>query len=82
MHCDVLPGQVSICKQFSDLALLEAQILNVARKELIGPNPTAAQVRALKSTQQRMDALTTLIKAQIARGAKGGDAAHGFRGTG
>ena len=64
------------------LALLEAQILNVARKELIGPNPTAAQVRALKSTQQRMDALTTLIKAQIGRGAKGGDAAHGFRGTG
>jgi hypothetical protein len=39
-------------------------------------------LRALKSTQQRMEALTTLIRAQIARGAKTGDAAHGFRGAG
>ena len=32
-----------------------------------------------KTTELRLDALTTLIKAQIGRGAKGGDAAHGFR---
>jgi hypothetical protein len=64
------------------LALLEAQILNIARQELIGPHPTAAQRAALKATELRMDALTTLIKAQIAHGAKSGDAAHGFRGSG
>jgi hypothetical protein len=64
------------------LALLEAQILNIARQELIGPHPTAAQRAALEATELRMDALTTLIKAQIAHGAKSGDAAHGFRGSG
>ena len=37
---------------------------------------------ALKATGQRLDALTGLIKAQIGHGAKSGDAAHGFRGTG
>ena len=50
--------------------------------ELLGPHPTAAQVTAMKSTQQRLDALTGLIKAQIGHGAKSGDAAHGFKGTG
>ncbi len=64
------------------IALLEAQVLQVARKQLLGPHPTAAQVRAMKATEQRLAALTTLIRAQIGRGAKGGDAAHGFRGTG
>ena len=58
------------------------EILQVARKQLLGPHPTAAQVRAMKATEQRLAALTTLIRAQIGRGAKGGDAAHGFRGTG
>jgi virulence factor Mce-like protein len=64
------------------MALLEAQVLQVARKQLLGPHPTAAQVRAMMATEQRLAALTTLIRAQIGRGAKGGDAAHGFRGTG
>jgi virulence factor Mce-like protein len=64
------------------LALLEAQVLQVARQRVLGPHPTAAQVRTLKATQQRLAALTTLIRAQIAHGAKSGDAARGFRGTG
>jgi hypothetical protein len=64
------------------MALLEAQVLQVARQQLLGPHPTAAQVRTMKATEQRLGALTTLIRAQIAHGAKGGDAAHGFRGTG
>ena len=64
------------------MALFEGELLNAARKELLGPHPTAAQVTAMKSTQQRLDALTGLIKAQIGHGAKSGDAAHGFKGTG
>ena len=64
------------------LALLEAQVLQVARQQVLGPHPTAAQTRTLKATEQRLAALTTLIRGQIAHGAKGGDAAHGFRGTG
>jgi phospholipid/cholesterol/gamma-HCH transport system substrate-binding protein len=64
------------------LALLEGEILNAARQTLLGPHPTAAQTRAVQTTQQRLDALTTLIKQQIGRGAKGGDAAHGFTGAG
>ena len=64
------------------LALLEAQVLQGARQQLLGPHPTAAQTRAMKATEQRLAALTTLIRSQIGRGAKGRDAAHGFRGTG
>jgi ABC-type transporter Mla subunit MlaD len=64
------------------LALLEAQILQGARRQLLGSNPTPAQARTLKGTEDRLAALTTLIRSQIGRGAKGGDAAHGFRGTG
>ena len=64
------------------MALFEGELLNAARKELLGPHPTAAQVTAMKSTQQRLGALTGLIKAQIGHGAKSGDAAHGFKGTG
>jgi virulence factor Mce-like protein len=64
------------------MALLEAQVLQVARQQLLGPHPTVAQVRTMKATEQRLAALTTLIRSQIGRGAKGGDAAHGFRGTG
>jgi hypothetical protein len=61
------------------LALLEAQLLQAVRQKALGPHPTAAQTRAVKTTELRLDALATLIKAQIARGAKTGDAAHGFR---
>ena len=61
------------------LALLQAQLAQVMRRQALGAHPTAAQVRSLKTTELRLDALTTLIKAQIGRGAKGGDAAHGFR---
>jgi virulence factor Mce-like protein len=64
------------------LALLEAQVLQVARQQVFGAHPTAAQTRTMKATQQRLAALTTLIRSQIGHGAKGGDAAHGFRGTG
>jgi hypothetical protein len=64
------------------LALLEAQLLQGARRQLLGPHPTAAQANTLKATEQRLSALSALIRAQIGRGAKGGDAAHGFRGTG
>jgi virulence factor Mce-like protein len=60
------------------LALLQAQLAQVMRRQALGSHPTAAQVRSLKTTELRLDALTTLIKAQIGRGAKGGDAAHGF----
>jgi len=61
------------------LALLQAQLAQVMRRQALGSHPTAAQVRSVKTTELRLDALTTLIKAQIGRGAKGGDAAHGFR---
>ena len=64
------------------LALLEAQVLQAVRQKALGPHPTAAQTRAVQATGQRLDALATLIKAQIAQGAKTGDAAHGFRGSG
>jgi virulence factor Mce-like protein len=64
------------------LALIEAQLMQVVRQKALGPHPTAAQTRALQATEQRLGALTTLIKAQIAHGAKTGDAAHGFRGSG
>jgi phospholipid/cholesterol/gamma-HCH transport system substrate-binding protein len=64
------------------LALLEAQLVQAVRQKALGPHPTAAQTRAVQATGQRLDALATLIKAQIARGAKTGDAARGFRGSG
>jgi phospholipid/cholesterol/gamma-HCH transport system substrate-binding protein len=64
------------------VALFTAQLVQQMRREALGAHPSSAQLRSMRATELKLDALATYIKAQILHGAKLGDQRHGFRGAG